>query len=81
MPSITDTAISLGSAGALIQNLGPDALYLGSHAVTTDDGIKVSVGEALTIGYTDSAVFGVSDGTSDVRVLRGGMGISPAPPA
>lgn len=79
MPSISDTPVALGSSSYLIQNLGPDNLYVGESTVTVDDGVKVAAGEALAVGSTNSPVFAVSDGTSDVRTLGRGMGIfSPA---
>jgi len=79
---ITDTPVEVGSSSYLIQNLGPDKLYVGGSSVTVETGIELQVGQALTVGETRSSVFVVSDGTSDVRILDRGMGIfTTNPPA
>jgi hypothetical protein len=74
MPTIEETAVSIASAG-LIQNLGPDAVYIGGTAVTTETGFRVSSGEALAVGTATSMLYAVSDGTSDVRILNRATGI------
>jgi hypothetical protein len=74
VPSVTD-AQSLGEGVMLIQNLGPDALYVwDEEGVTADNGVQVSVGRAVVVG-SGFEHFGISAGTSDVRTLAGGLGL------
>lgn len=55
--------------GAVIQNLGPDILYVGGETVTTSNGIRVAANEKLSVdGPVD--MYGVSILTSDTRVLE-----------
>lgn len=72
LPIVDSTA--LGSGPRLIQNLGPDALYVQDVTpATTTDGVKVPSGSSIFIG--GQAYYAVSDGTSDVRDLGRGLGI------
>lgn len=74
MPTITTTASPIASA-SLIQNLGPDTLYINEGSVTAQTGVRVSVGEALVVGTSNDTLYAVSDGSSDVRVLGRATGI------
>lgn len=75
MPSVTTSPVLLTSEGALIQNLGPDDLFVtDEETATAADGVQVSMGNAVAVG--DGQLYhGVSAGTSDVRVLRNCVGI------
>ena len=76
---IGTTPVNLGSGNALFQNLGPDLLYvgrqLGNDLPTEDTGVRIAAGEAITLGAGSQAIYAVSAGTSDVRVLGAGTGI------
>jgi len=67
-------ASPLDSRRALvIHNNGPDILYVGGSNVTTANGFPLIVNEKIAIdiqGNTNVWVYGVSDGTSDVRILE-----------
>ncbi len=67
-------ANALDSRRALvIHNNGPDILYVGASNVTTSNGFPLAVNEKMAIdiqGNTNVWVYGVSAGTSDVRVLE-----------
>jgi hypothetical protein len=77
VPSITTTASPLPSGG-LIQNLGPDEIYVGeSSAVTSSTGVRVSADEVIAVGFVNLGLYAVSAGTSDVRTLTRGTGIFP----
>jgi hypothetical protein len=78
MPTIETTSVSVGMFAQLIQNLGPDPIYVGESGVTTDTGLQVSAGRSVAVGSKDAEVFVVSDGTSDVRLLGRGLGVFPA---
>ncbi len=80
---VTTTPHKLGSFGYLIQNLGPDDLYVGEESVDSDTGFKVPSGSAVTVGNTAWDVWVVSDGTSEVYTLGEGGGLysPPAAPA
>lgn len=80
MPSIGTSAEQLASGDCLVQNLGPDALYLGrDESVDASSGVKVAAGDAVSVAYTSQPLHGVSVGTSDVRILEAGTGIFVAP--
>lgn len=81
MPSISTTATSLGSNPGLVQNLGPNNLYLGGSSVTASNGLEVTPGESVSVGFTNSPIYGISAGTSDVRVMGGARGIFTRTPA
>ena len=75
MPSVGTSSESLGEGVMLIQNLGPDALYVWDEpGVTTSNGVQVSAGRAVAVG-SGFEHFGISAGTSDVRTLSGGLGL------
>lgn len=61
-----------GRRQLLIQNLGGGALYIGgASGVTSSDGYCVASGSSLSLDILDYGdVWGISDGTSDVRILE-----------
>ena len=67
-------ASPLDSRRALvIHNNGPDILYIGGSNVTTANGFPMAVNEKIAIdiqGNTNVWVYGVSAGTSDVRLME-----------
>ena len=75
MPYVSSTPVNLGSGSVLIQNLGPDDLFLGSLGVTVETGVRISAGSSITVGYDSEQFYAVSAGTSDARVLASGSGI------
>lgn len=76
MPTITTTAGRVPSAG-LIQNLGPDDVYIGeSSSVTSSTGLKIVAGKSVAVGNTNGTLYAISAGTSDVRSLTRATGIS-----
>lgn len=75
MSSVGTTPVQIGDDSYLIQNLGPDPLYVGNSDVTTDTGVQINTGESLTVGVTETDVYVVSAGTSDVRTLIRGLGV------
>lgn len=75
MPTITTEASELGFGGVLIQNLGTGDLYLGEEGVTTDNGYKISVGEAVAVGVRDQKLWAVATDDTDVRLLGRGTGV------
>jgi hypothetical protein len=81
MPSVEDTAVSIGPGPILIKNLGPDLLYIGGHDVTGETGFPLAVGETVSVLYTNWQTSAVSGGTSDMRVLLGGSAFSASAPA
>lgn len=76
MPSVGTTAVRIGNAPCLIQNLGPTAnLFVGGSDVTTANGVKVANGKSIAVGHTNDAIYVVADAASaDVRVLPRGAG-------
>ena len=81
MPSVSSTPVDLGSGSVLIQNLGPGDLFLGDPGVTTETGFRISAGSSVTVGYSNSRFYVVSDSTSDARVLSAGSGFFGGPDA
>lgn len=77
MPTIDDTAVSLGSSPCLVQNLGADALYLGGEDVTSETGFRLGPGLTVSIASTNADTYIVAaDGdSSDVRILPRGLGL------
>lgn len=69
---ITDTNLKL------IQNLGPDDLFVGFEGVTSATGVRVAAEQAISIGATNKPVWVVSSGTSDMRIMGGAMGLHAA---
>lgn len=62
-----------GSATPLIQNLGPDPVFLGPQGVTTGNGLKLAVDAAYEfpgdLGRGPGKLYAVSTGSSDLRIL------------
>lgn len=70
--SVTNSATMVTTAGSLVQNLGPDDLYVDNvSTVTTASGLRVAAGETVAVGANNH--YAISEGTSDVRVLSGGI--------
>jgi hypothetical protein len=78
MPTFNTTPSTV-SAGGLIQNLGPDALYITDGDDPENDGVRVEVDQAIAIGFANGVLTAVSDGESDVRILGRATGIFPTP--
>lgn len=76
MPSVSDDAVIISNGPGLIQNLGPDEVYIGEDGVTSSTGIKVLSGQAITMAVPNEPTYAVSAGTSDVRFLSRCQGIS-----
>lgn len=66
----------LDRAGRVIQNLGPGDLYVDTDAeATTTGGLKIAVGEAISLGAGSSETIislVASAADTDVRVVRMG---------
>ena len=75
MPTVEDMPVLLKPAARLIQNLGPDPIFVGEEGVTEDDGIQLLAGQGMSVSYTNYNLFMVSSGTADVRTLGQGDGI------
>jgi len=57
----------------VLHNSGPGILYIGLVGVTTADGFPIAVSEKIAIdcqGTPNVTLYGVSDSSSDVRVLE-----------
>lgn len=57
----------------VLHNVGPGILYIGLSNVTTADGFPIAVNEKIAIdcqGTPNVTLWGVSDSTSDVRILE-----------
>lgn len=80
MGNVTTTPAIIGEDPCLIQNLGPDILYVGYQDVTSSNGVQVASGGHAVIGETNDPVYVVSVGTSDVRILGRGENLY-SPPA
>ena len=72
---VLEEPVALPTKGCLVQNLGPDTIYIGESDVSSGDGVTVLVNEAVAIGAFNRPVYAVSDGTSDVRLLGRGTGM------
>lgn len=60
-----------GRRKLLIQNLGAGLLYIGPSTVTAANGLEIAVDTILELDVLDFGdIYGISDGTSDVRVLE-----------
>jgi hypothetical protein len=68
------TAVPIAASG-LIQNLGPDPVYIGEGSVTLDSGVRLGVGESMTVGHSNGTLYIMSESSSDVRVLGRATGI------
>lgn len=75
MTDIATTPVALVAGPVLIQNLGPDDLYVGASdmnnfpLVTVEEGVKIGTGEWISFDRTTSKISVVSTGTSDIRYL------------
>jgi hypothetical protein len=74
MADIGTTAVPIQSGG-LIQNLGPDPIYVGESAVTSTTGVRIAAGDSLVVGSMNAPLLVVSEDSSDVRFLGRAMGI------
>ena len=57
----------------VLHNVGPGILYIGLSSVSTANGFALAVGEKIAIdcqGTPNVTLYGVSDSSSDVRVLE-----------
>lgn len=72
---VLDEPISIGNNGVLIQNLGPDTVYVGELAVAPESWLPISANGSIAIGTSNTPTYVVSDGTSDVRLLGQGSGM------
>lgn len=57
----------------VLHNNGPGILYIGTSAVSTSNGFPLAVNEKIGIdimGTPNVAIYGVSDSTSDVRIVE-----------
>ncbi|AOZ64953.1 hypothetical protein SEA_JAYLOCIRAPTOR_3 [Streptomyces phage Jaylociraptor] len=80
MSTVTTTPVILNAGSQLIQNLGPDDLYVGQTAdgvatVTTANGIRLSVGESISYNNQNTKPSVVSSGTSEVRTMHSVTGV------
>lgn len=81
MASVSTIPVSLAAGPLLLQNLGPDDLYVGhSYAdgtptVTPSTGFRLSTGESISVQSTSTKISVVSVGTSEVRYLSAGTGV------
>lgn len=71
--------VSLPVSGALVQNLGPGVLYIGSTAIgtpITEQGLRLGPGESMywAGGSNIKALASVGDGDCDVRIQGGVTG-------
>lgn len=76
MPSVGSTdAVLIADVPGLIQNLGPDSVWIGGSDVDDTSGVKVLPGQSITTAVPIVALYGISSGTSDVRFLGRCTGI------
>lgn len=75
--NVGTTPVELGTSAVLIQNLGPDGLFVGHSAQVVDLGVYISVDESVVVGEGNVPLRVASEGSSDVRVLSRGLGIYP----
>lgn len=74
--SVTSSAAPLPSVpfeyrrSLTITNMGPGVLYIGASGVTTSRGTPLFVNEKIAIDNQNLVVYGISDSTSDVRILE-----------
>lgn len=85
MASVGSTPMTLMKGPLLIQNLGPDVVYVGHSTVldipevSDEEGFQVSPGRTISIGPTNTKISVVSAGDSDVRTLASGTGVYSTP--
>lgn len=72
---VLEEPVSIGTNGVLIQNLGPDILYVGELIVPPENWVPVASNQAISVGGSNTPTYVVSDGTSDVRLLGQGSGM------
>jgi hypothetical protein len=70
-PAINDEGVSLGQAPGLIQNLGPNAIFLGDAGVTHETGLKLGAGQSTVVGTKNTELYAITEdgNTADVRTL------------
>jgi hypothetical protein len=74
MPTATTEVVNLGEGVKLVQNLGPDLLYIEDNPnVTAETGVQVTAGDSVSAGSGETH-YCVSAGTSDYRLLGEGTG-------
>lgn len=71
--TITKTPVKIDeNAVGYLQNLGPDLLYLGnSSSVSPATGVRLNVGQSVTIINSGYEHYVVSEGSSDIRTMQG----------
>lgn len=74
--NVGTTPVTIGRFPCLIQNLGPDLLSVGQEGIDTGEWVEVASTHSVSIGATSINTQVVSAGTSDVRILGSGTGIS-----
>jgi len=79
MTTVANVPIVIGSGPQMIQNLGPDTIYVGGPSVTAETGFTVKIGETFAMLYNGTPSYAVSAGNSDVRRLPGGSGMYASP--
>lgn len=72
--TVTTTPVQISSS-QLIQNLGPDVLYIGNSSVSASTGVRIDSGKSIAFNYSNSSIYAVSAGTSDVRTVNAGTGV------
>lgn len=74
VPEGTDTAIT-SSANGIVQNLGPGVLYVDTGSVDEGTGVRVEVGQAISL-TSNTQLHGIASGSDcDVRVIQLASGI------
>lgn len=81
MTAVADEPVVIGTGPQMVQNLGPDVIYVGGPNVDATTGFPIKNGETFAMLYTGTPSYAISVGNSDVRRLPGGSGMyaSPAP--
>jgi hypothetical protein len=80
--NVGTTAVSVGTGPGLVQNLGPDEMYVGnSTGLTSSTGVLVPANKAMAFGFSNTPIYVISAGASDVRFLYGGSGLFDSPAA
>jgi hypothetical protein len=70
----TEAVILVNEYAATIQNLGADDLYVDiEDNVSSSTGLRVVAGDSVPVGANET-YYGISTGSSDVRILPGGIG-------
>lgn len=79
MTAVADEPVGIGTGPQLVQNLGPDVIYVGGPNVDDTTGFTVQPGETFAMLYNGTPSYAVSAGNSDVRRLPGGSGMYSTP--